>query len=316
MKKILFIIIFSLLISFSFSFTVIQIFYQEQKISQIEDEKKYFESLSNIEKKIFLVGTSEIQALNPFYIENLLQKNNHTFYVYNLSKGATHPERYLESMDFLISAKPDIVVYGISARDFNDDLPILEKPSKPLLEPSRVFQNFLTYVNSNFLNLPDDFNPKLITLKKIRGITENSYDYPKAPFYRFDYTRNFNTQTDEELKTSANTYDKIQFRDSEPNHNQIAFKKIIDKLKENNIKIILFTTPQHKYAYNLVEKSDKLVFENILQDISDHSNTEINSFTDKYSDMDVWRNLNHIVTSESSLIYSDDIGNLILQELQ
>jgi hypothetical protein len=316
-KKIYLLIFFSLFISITLSFFVLQVFYLEQKISKIEDEKKYYESIYDIKNKIFIVGSSESQALNPFFIEELLLKNNEKYFVFNLSKGATHPQRYLETFDLLISAKPQVVVYGISARDFNDIIPSTENlpATTLLLDTSLIFQNSLNYVNTKFLHFSDDFIPKLITLKKIRGFTVNSQDYIKGPFIRFDYQRNFNTQSDESLKNSASFYSKIQFRNTGENQNILAFKQIIDKLKEKNIQIILFTTPQHKYAYDLVEKSDKREFEKILEEITEYSGLEIHSFTDKYSDMDVWRNLNHIVRSESSLIYSEDIGNLILQEL-
>jgi len=316
MKKISVLIFFSLFVSIGLSLFTLQIFYQEQKIAQIEDEKKYYESIHDLENKIFVVGASEVQALNPYFLEEYLSKSNEEYFFFNLSKGATHPQRQLETFDFLISAKPKVIVYGISARDFNDVLPVYEKPSKPLLEPSLIFQNWLNSVNTKMLHIPDDFTPKLITLKKIRGFVVNSQDYIKAPFYKFDYKRDFNTQSDKSLKASASFYPKIQFRNPGENQNLVAFKQIINKLKENNIQIILFTTPQHKYAYDLVEKSDKIAFEKILEEITEYSGLEIHSFTDKYSDLDIWRNLSHIVTSKSSLIYSEDIANLILKELK
>ena len=96
----------------------------------------------------------------------------------------------------------------------------------------------------------------------------------------------------------------------------LDLQEIIKKLKENNIKIILFTTPQHKYFYDLVDTSEKIAFEKILLEIHNTSNLEIHSFTEKYSDLEIWRNPTHIVVSKSASIFSDDIAKLILEELK
>lgn len=84
-------IFFSFLLSFSIFLILIQIFHQEQENDLIEDEKKYYNSIREIDNKIFLVGGSQISALNPFIIEAFLTENNENYQVFNLSKMASVP---------------------------------------------------------------------------------------------------------------------------------------------------------------------------------------------------------------------------------
>jgi hypothetical protein len=320
MKKILSIIFFSFLISFSIFLVLIQTFYQEQEIALIENEKNYYSLIQEIDHKIFLVGGSHISAINPFFIEEFLGENNEEYEVFNLSKMANRPLREIKNIDLLISAKPEIVVYGISARDFAEiqsiNKPIV-KSNQPLPDPSLFFKNWLNIQNSELLILQPDFSPKLITLKEIRGITVNSQDYIKAPFFRFDYKRDFNVMEDKELKLQAIRDAKpVEIMSIDKNQDLSSLKIIITKLQENNIKIILFTTPQHKYFYDLVTTSEKQAFEKIIIELEKSNNLEIYRFTEKYSDLEIWRNPTHIVVSKSASIFSDDIANLILEELR
>ncbi len=320
MKKILSIIFFSFLISFSIFLVLIQTFYQEQEIALIENEKNYYSLIQEIDHKIFLVGGSHISAINPFFIEEFLGENNEEYEVFNLSKMANRPLREIKNIDLLISAKPEIVVYGISARDFAEiqsiNKPIV-KSNQPLPDPSLFFKNWLNIQNSELLILQPDFSPKLITLKEIRGITVNSQDYIKAPFFRFDYKRDFNVMEDKELKLQAIRDAKpVEIMSIDKNQDLSSLKIIITKLQENNIKIILFTTPQHKYLYDLVATSEKQAFEKIIIELEKSNNLEIYRFTEKYSDLEIWRNPTHIVVSKSASIFSDDIANLILEELR
>ena len=268
MKKILFIIFLSFLIAFGIFLVLIQTFYQEQEIALIENEKNYYSSIQGIDNKIFLVGGSHISAINPFFIEEFLAENNEEYEVFNLSKMANRPLREIKNIDLLISAKPEIIVYGISARDFAE-IQSINKPTvksnQPLPDPSLFFKNWLNIQNSELLILQPDFSPKLITLKEIRGISVNSQDYIKAPFFRFDYKRDFNVMDDKELKLQAIGDAKlVEITSINKNQDLSSLKKIITKLEENNIKIILFTTPQHKYFYDLVDITEKKAFEEYI----------------------------------------------------
>jgi hypothetical protein len=320
MQKFLFIIFISFLLAFSVFLILIQNFHDNQENALIEDEKKYYASIRALENKIFLVGGSHIMALNPFLIENFLEENGKEYDVFNLSKMANRPQREIQNIDLLISAEPKIVVYGISARDFSTIQSANEpqiKSKQPLPDPSLLLKTWLDKQIFEILLLESDFSPKLISLKEIRGVSVNSQDYIKAPFFRFDYKRDFNIMNDDGLRSLAKIEAKLnEINSPEKNLDYLALKEIITKLQENEIKVILFTTPQHKYFYNLVDDSEKVAFKHILTEIDETTDLEIYPFIEKYSDLEIWRNPTHIVVSKSSSIFSDDIAKLILEELQ
>lgn len=308
----------SIILATSIFFIVIQHYYDQQNTNEYNEEKKYFQSIPNT-KKIFILGSSHVNALNPFIIERHLATSNLDYQVYNLGKVANRPQRQIETIDLIISAKPDVVVYGIASRDFIDTKPNdqIEKPVESLFEPPNISAELTKLMNMSGISIfESEFSPKLIILKTLRGVTGTPTDYMKAPFFRFDYERNFTTMSDKELKDNALGYDQVvSIQPPSVNKDLIALKQIIDKLKENNIKIIIFTTPQHKYYLDLVSDSEKKSFDLILDDLRNSTSLQIYSLTDKYSDLDVWRNPTHIVVSKSKSVYSDDISQITLREI-
>jgi hypothetical protein len=123
--------------------------------------------------------------------------------------------------------------------------------------------------------------------------------------------------SDKELKLQAVGDAKpVEIEPIDKSKDLSSLKIIITKLQENNIKVILFTTPQHKYFYDLVATSEKQAFEKIILDLEKSNNLDVYRFTEKYSDLEIWRNPTHIVVSKSASIFSDDVANLILEELK
>jgi len=321
MKKILLIVFVSFIISFTTFVVLMQSFHDEQVEELFAHERFYYESIQDIENKIFLVGTSHISALNPFFIEEYLAESGKDFEVFNLAKMASRPQTEIKNLDLLISSKPKIVVYQIAPRDFHDIQSVNEpkiKSEQPLPDPSSLIDTWFNNQDTDLLILKPGFSPKLITLKELRGVAVNSDDYIKAPFFRFDYKRDFNTMLDDELKLDGilNSNSKAKIRPPGENRDLSSIKEIIDRLQKNNIKVILFSSPQHKYYYDLVDDSEKIAFKKILDNIHDTTNLEIHLFTDKYSDLDIWRNTTHIVVSKSASIFSIDIAKLIVEELK
>ena len=53
-----------------------------------------------------------------------------------------------------------------------------------------------------------------------------------------------------------------------------------------------------------------------MKEISDKNNVDVYFLHDKYEDMNIWRDPNHIAVNSKSLIYSDDIGEMLVKELK
>ncbi len=290
------------------------------------------------EKRIFILGSSESKAVNTTQVQEYLLNHNSNYSVYNLAAAADLPESRFKnnSLDMIIASKPDIVVYGISYRDFMDPLPdiqSLNKPNTPLPDPSKFFAElYLQLKTSLNYNLEVLDNPKLVTLsviksegRKFLGIKnpasgdnsdpETVIPYPHALFKTNLADRT--TRSDQLLKNYFFVHGATFNGISDPNINSqiITFEKIIDKLQENNIKVIVFTTPKSKYYLNVMPSSEKEHFDSILKDISNKHHVKIYySLWDKYKDMVIWNDPTHVAINHDGLVYGTDIAKIILNE--
>ena len=102
-----------------FSFLLV-IFFMNTYGSSMEDNKIWFyhQDFDASEKKLFLVGSSHIAQINEVFIQNFIFDSKSNYKIYNLGYGEDKPVKRLAYINDIISAKPEIVVYGISFRDF------------------------------------------------------------------------------------------------------------------------------------------------------------------------------------------------------
>ena len=87
-------------------------------------EDTFFAQDFNDNSTVFILGTSSVGVLDPYYIEEKLSKNDLQVSVYNLARGSDSPHNRILEIDKIISKKPDLVIYGI---DYNN-LAIYEGP--------------------------------------------------------------------------------------------------------------------------------------------------------------------------------------------
>ena len=92
-------------------------------------------------------------------------------------------------------------------------------------------------------------------------------------------------------------------------------KFLISIFKENNIEIIIFTTPYHKTFFDELPDHEKEKFENILQTFSNNYNIPLYFLHENYVELDIWFDHEHLSVNQNSQQYSDDIANLILDGL-
>ena len=92
-----------------------------------------------------------------------------------------------------------------------------------------------------------------------------------------------------------------------------ALIQIIEKLQENNIKVVIFSTPLYKTLYQAAYPCLIDDFEIFLDGFSKNYDVPIYHFHDKYMDLDIWRDRNHIIYGQT--IYSVNIAEIILQEI-
>ena len=100
--------------------------------------------------------------------------------------------------------------------------------------------------------------------------------------------------------------DNIQFE---------KFKEIIQKLQNEEITVIVFTTPLHRLYLDEISESSQKSFEYILKHVSEQNGIRIYDFEERYADLDIWNSVDHVAYNDKSIIFSDEIAEMILQEI-
>ena len=79
----------------------------------------YSQNFNSEHKQIFIIGSSQVVAINSINIQNYLKSSGYGNYdVYNLAVISDTPYSRLNTIDQIISAKPILILYGIADRDF------------------------------------------------------------------------------------------------------------------------------------------------------------------------------------------------------
>ena len=321
-----------------FSFLLV-IFFMNTYGSSMEDNKIWFyhQTFDTNEKKIFLIGSSQTGQLNEAFIQNLIFDSKSNYKIYNLAYGEDAPVQRLAHINDIISAKPENVVYGIGFRDFAKGtwLEWTDAQKENILpEPEIYFQNIERSVGL-FLNL--DYEnlkyPQAIIRSILHKIISSPSDYQTTE-YGATLTKPFwpsfdklgTIRTDEELRDlyarqceenhrgCSLSYEPIN--PAEENKNFIALKEIIKKLKENDIEVIIYSTPHNKYFLDSMRESDKQIFDTFLSIISDEFDIPVYQLHDRYINEQIWYDNSHVALGNNKILHNADIGQIILDELK
>jgi hypothetical protein len=329
-------IVVSVFSAFVIAFILLSVFMYNSKIGNIdslENEINFYDNLDQSTNKIFLLGNSHIMPLNNTFIQDHISNSHENYTVYNLAIGSSEPKDRLQTIDYIISTKPSMIVYGIAERDFRSTIPLTDnKNSKPQLLPDlqQFFDEQVWKLGLKNLNFME--NPKFTTLTTLYDFTlkiwkkdtnqvsnkiERFHPYPNMPFYKIT-TNDIPILTNDELydyvkETRVGNFREINLPYS--NVDVIALKEIINRIKSHDIKFILFTTPHHQSYLDVTPDSINDRFELIIENIELEFNIEIHELTNKYVDLEIWNDPTHIAVSQKSLIYSEDISNIILGEM-
>ena len=328
MKQIILGVFIALIIAFSSLYIFQSWSHSYVDIFRIE-EQFFTKQFDPHEKKIFLLGSSEMGMLNATYINENVAKVRPEYIVYNLAVASDTPSQRLQLIDKIISLKPQIVIYGIGYRDFANMNSLIktgiDKPPSPLPDPYQLFHlSSIGIALNDLLNLQ---SPKFVT-EEVLNTLLNSFGDSNAqsselvsmnytPLYSHFKEVEFISNTSElESKYEKNPPNLGFFDSLDSNDEMIALEKIIDKLHKNNIKVIIFTNPHAKIFFENLSTHNKEVYDTILKQISEKYNVKIYSLDDKYQNLNIWYDYYHVAINQKSLIFSNDIAKLILEEIQ
>ena len=326
-------IVVAVAMAFFISFTIMfSMHYLSQDTRTLQDLHKhhFFLSKLNSEKtSIFLIGHSHVGQLNTTKINQVILEKQNNIDVYNLAMYHDTPSERLKQIDDIIHLQPKIIFYGIAIADFlgpckySNDCNLNKTNEIKLPDPKDFLENLEISKKLGF----EQMNPKFTTLKFIReGFSGNSLfseqgrrlDLGKTtPFYVIDDTYTKIT-SDSTLKnslkdSSSNMINDFTILKSEETK---YLKEIIKKLQENNIKVVLFKTPHHKYYIENIPESALKDYDTILNEISKELNVDVYDYFDKYADMPIWVDLEHVSYNEKYSIYTEDVTEMILLEIK
>lgn len=277
-------------------------------------QENFFTQDFDDQKKIFILGSSEVANLNATFINEAVSV--YGFEIYNLGSPADTPIERLETIDRIISLKPELIVYGIGLRDFTEmsDMKLkIEKPVDILPQIQSIYQ-FVDFYDFKLFESPKFLSLKIIDtiLYNFLGIssTENIIK-DRTPFYLHGLDV-YKIKTHEEVISEFNTRLLLQDMQSPTNNqNVIAFLKILEKFHKNNIDVIVFTTPKHQIYFDKLSSINKENFEKSIYIIS-QTGVPLHRFDDKYSEQEIWYDYRHVAIDQAGIIFSKDVTDLII----
>ena len=277
----------------------------------------YTQNFDPEKKKIFLIGSSQVHRLNATHIEDEISQTEDGYTVFNLARDDDKPEKRIDELEKIIYAKPVIVVYGVTFRDFiisdeqktEEQFLAVTKPENKFADPEDFFKESSSYLINNFciecnelFNLDYFKNPQKTTLdilykviSKQEGVPETGLDLPNTPFRNYHgwmYLVNdewFIEKTYQELVDDHAAFETYANKEI----NTTNLENIIIKLKKNNVKVVLFSVPLPNYYLERINDDDIEKFESVLDEISNNNDVNVYHLYDKYADLNVWNDIRH-----------------------
>ena len=311
-------------IVFSFYFTL-NAFFPMDNSDMLNDP--FFSMEEDPENELaFLMGNSAVVQLNSTRIDQNVSKNFEEYTVYNVAYNGDTPNIRILNIDKLSALKPKIIFYGLSYDTFilsGMEMNAIDKKNQSLLpDPGYAFGQLIEKNNQEY----GPFNPKITILKAIRSTldftglfpptTANKIYLENAPFSYFaEYQRKIYIDPDNLYRYTGIEEIKEMQVPIENNNKIENFRKIIEKLQESNIKVVLFITPLHENFISNVEESEKRKLYDIVNKSAKDFNLDVYDFHDKYAEFPIWMDVTHIAYHKDSMIYSDDVAEMIILEL-
>jgi len=326
-KKIIFSIFSSFVIAFTIFIGIMNIPEKDQEeiigqLNYLEIQEKFFLKDFDVnENTIFILGSSYTQALNTTHINSIIKPQCQSCHVYNLSIQGDSINKRIKVLDSIITAKPKMIIYGISEGDFahsknsefnisNSILPDVQYIISTEINPTQYFE---------FLEIPS--SPKDKTWNIIRQINKDKSvntrfsPFPNAPFLKILKASTISVSELELKSLTTNIQPLGNINEPEKNETLKNLKQMIRNFQDNDIKISVFIVPHHDYLISTESEEYKKSFEVIIKELENTTQINIYPRIESYSEKPIWHDLYHIAVNDETLIYSDDISKIILKEL-
>ena len=312
--KIMFSVIFAILVVtviFAFSTDLYIQIYDPNWHGIINSNK----SVDSTKGKIFIIGSSNVYAINATSINEQLSNEKKNYLVYNLADQGDNPIRRINSIDNIISHKPEFVLYGIGIWDYEKSISKFKSHSTIdfLLQPGDFFKSLF----QDNIDLYGYGQGKIFISPKDRSLTSLKYILrgPDQHYHPFIHQAPTPIHSNEKLLEDFPPDENDGIDVTEESKRIIALNQILHKFQKNGIKVILYSTPESKAMYSAFQPEDLKDFQIMLSNKSNEFSIPVYFLHDKYVDLEIWRETLHIAIHSDAQIYTDDILKIILKEI-
>jgi len=262
-----------------------------------------------LQEKIFLLGSSTVYSVNSTLVNYHFITNEMNYEFFNLADMSDSPKKRILSLQNIISNEPKIVVYGLDIGNFRIETQDSLSLNDIILHPKNFFlyqfEDLMQPIRDKIPGSPKDRT--LLTAKNFL-FGPQPHHHPFINFYETSVT------PISEIKNNNQFYIETQKLDLSENSKQVtSLKNIITEFKKNNIKLILFTAPK---LIQEISDDDKQLFEQTLMDYSNEYDIPVYFLHDRYVDMEIWRDSQHVAINSNTQVYTDDILEILLMEMK
>ena len=264
-------------------------------------------SIENLEKKIFLIGSSTVYPIDTAFINGELSLNEINYEIFNLADMSDSPKKRLQSLSNIISHQPDIIIYGLDVETFK--IPSKSDSSfyEIILDPKNMFKHkFADVIQPIKENIPGSPKDRTLLTLKYFLFGPTPHHHPFINYYETSITP-INILKESEPERELGKLDL-----SDTSEQIISLKKIISEIKKNDIKLVFFSSP---YLITPIIENDIERFEKMLETQSEEYDVPVFFLHDKYIEMEIWRDGIHIAINEDTQIFSKDILEILLKEI-
>lgn len=315
----------------------------------------YFDGVDFSKKKIFVLGSSSTDVLNFTRLdEYLLEHNMGNYETFNLAENGDRPTKRIKEIDEIISAKPDLVFYGLGMREFGFDLYSHGSSNCPPLRSDALFsvnqkiQEFENKENTTKMQNVSSkkvFEPISELRQKISdsGFFKTGFDFVEPKFatvsiLKLAFDQHEEDKTNQDILINKNytflkkqggvysitsndrlqaSIDGLVLGYCEQIHKEEIgnLEQILTKLKEHDIQIILFVAPYSGPYVNAISNMGIRHYYDALQEVSQKFDVDIYSFLTKYSDQEIFYDNTHVAANPQSIVFTNDFAKLLLDEI-
>ena len=316
--------VFFVFISFLASFTI---FFTTMSSlpDYVYEQHEEFYSQTLPENKIFIFGSSQTYAVNPITVSEYLNQKGHDYTVYHLGQGSFDAEERLRTVDLVTSQKPEIVIYGIAYQSFySHGRSITEKPTDSFVSLPRIadlLSSIQLPINTGLID-----NPKFATMNTLNHVIQNlsgNFEeepirpYPNTPFFVMEANASVPAK-EKDLKVGGQlaSFKGKEIYPIDNNRTFAALKELIHNLNDNEIKVVIFTTPHLKNWLTQVPVEQKEIFDSMLDDLENEFKFKVFRLHDKYDSLDIWVNHDHLISHDKKMdFYSEEIAKMLLTRI-